>query len=354
MDPSVKSITWVGHYWMLSGLLILAAGLLISYLLLASPPGPLDIGDVAIWGGVPVILGAIFMSVRSGVMLDQRRRTVTTWWGLLVPFHKTEHLFSQAGHVTLSREEREVSDHSYEVFPVGLEGAGAGAITLREPRDYDEARRLAEKIAKFLHLGIRDRSSGEEVVRDPGALDESIRQKAKRLGVTSRMPQQPKGARSSVSFGASAATIDIPPFAHWAWTVLLGLMAAGISTVLIVRKDLPDMMGLLFIFLVMLGLFLPLVLFVEQRMNHRDRVVVSRDGLVLTRRGIFGTNTIRLRADEIEDVEIARHMKSPLGGYVEFPIVVIRSDRGSFELGAVRSETEQQWLKDVLVHVLTK
>ena len=359
MDPNIKKFTRVGGWWMLFGLVFVVVGLLILYLFLTepSPPGRATTGNVAILVGVLVLLlGAVLMSVRFGVIVDRQRRTVTTWWGPLVPFHKTERLFSASHQVTLSHEEREASEQSYEVFPVRLEGAGADAITLQELRDYDKARRLAEEIAKFLHFGIRDRSSGKEVVREAGALDESIRQRAKRLGLTSRMPQQPPGARSSVSFGEnrSTVTIDIPPLAHWVWFVALGLISAGLCAVLIVRTDLPDMMGLLFAFLfaflVLLCLFLPLSLFAAPR---RQRLVVSPDGLVLTRRGIFGTNTTRLQADEIEEVEITPYMKSPLGGYVELRVVVIRSDRGSVELGPMRSEKELQWLRDILVHVLT-
>ena len=365
MDANVKKITRsgtgpisIGRYWLSFGLAFFAVGLslFLSFLESSSPGGWATTGNVAILVGVTVLLGAIFMCVRFGVILDRRRRTVTTWWGLLVPLHKTEHPFSRSHHVTVSLEERG-ADPSYEVFPERLEGAGTGAITLQELRDYDKARRLAEEVAKFLDLGIRDRSSGEEVERDAGTLDQSIRQRAKRLGLTSRMPQQPPGARSSVSFGGngSTATIDIPPLAHWIWFVLLGLLPAGLGAFLIafdpkLNKDLPDMGRLLFIFLVLLCLILPICLFIAPR---HQRLVVSPDGLILTRRGIFGTNTTRLQADEIEEVEIAPYMKSPLGGYAEGRVLVIRSDRGSVELGAARSEKELQWLRDVLVHVLT-
>jgi len=263
--------------------------------------------------------------------------------------------------VILSREERSAGRSSYEVFPVRLEGAATDAITIHEPRDYDKARRLGEEVAKFLHLEIRDRSSGEEVAREAGALDKSLRQRVKRSGPTTRMPQQPPGAKASVSFGGkrSAVTIDIPPIAHWLWFALAGLMIAGLSAVFIefdpkLSKDLPNIGHLFFTFLVLLCLVLPAMLFIAHRMGavHHERLVVSPDGLVLTRRGIFGTNTIHLKADEIEEVEITRDSKSKLGGSAAGR-VVIRSDRGSVELGAMHSEEELRWLRDVLVHILT-
>ena len=363
MDPNLKRITWVARKCMLFGLAFLAVGLLFLFLFLTDPPRAdwATSGNLAILVSVLVLLGAIFTCARSGVIVDRLQRTVTTWWGLLVPFHETVHPFSQSHYVTLSREERSAGRSSYEVFPVRLEGAGTDAIMLHEPGDYDKARRLAEEIAKFLHLGIRDRSSGAEVAREAGALDQSIRQKAKRLGLTSRMPQQPPGARSSVSFAGSppTATIDIPPVTHWAWFVLAGLMTAGLSAVFIefdpkLTEDPPDMAHLFFTFLVLLCLIPPAMLVIAHRMGavHHERLLVSPDELVLTRRGIFGTNTIRLQADGIEEVEIARDTKSKFGGATAGR-VAIRSDLGSLELGAMRSEEELKWLRDVLVHVLT-
>ncbi len=348
MDSNLKRITPSArkYMYMLAGLGFLAMGA-VGLLI-----GRRDSGAIA-GSGVFALCGAIFMCVRFGVIVDRQRRTVTKWWGLLVPFRKTEHPFSQAHFVTLSHERRHLyRSASYEVFPVRLEGAGADAITLHEPRDYDKARRLAEEIAKFLHLGIRDRSSGEEVVRDAGTLNESIRQRAKRLGLTSRMPQQLPGARSSVSFGESrlTATIDMPVM-HWVWVVLAGLMIAGLSAVFIefdpkLHKYLPDMGRPLFTFLVLLCLILPIFLFVAPR---DERLVVSPDELVLTRRGVFGSNTIRLQANEIEEVEITRMNFELLVG----SSIVVRSDRGSVEFGAERSEKELKWLRDVVIHVLT-
>lgn len=328
---------------MLAGLVFLAmvaVGLLF---------GRAESGAIA-GGSVLAFFGAIFMCVRFGVIVDRQRRIVTKWWGLLVPLHKTAHPFSQSHYVTLCEEWRK-NVYRHKVFPVRLEGVGTNAITLHEPSDYDKARHLAEEIAKFLHLGIRDRSSGEEVVRDASTLDESIRQRAKRLSLTSRMPQQPPGARLSVSFGGSrsTATIDMP-VKHWGWVVVLAFIIAVVCAVFIELHlkqtgGSPDMARLLFTFLILLCLILPAVLF----MVIHERLIVSPDELVIVRRGVFGTNTIRLQANEIEEVEIARDTLVSLPGHV-----VVRSDRGSVKLlAAAYSAKELKWLKDTLVHVLT-
>jgi len=85
-----------------------------------------------------------------------------------------------------------------------------------------------------------------------------------------------------------------------------------------------------------------------------------RSGVMLDRQrqDIFGTKTTRLMADEVEEVEVTQARRGIYGGYATFgggtSRVVIRSDRGSIELGAALSNPEEvTWLRDVLVHVLT-
>jgi hypothetical protein len=328
-------------------------------------PGPITISDIAT-GCVLMFLGAGFICFRVGVMLDRQRRTATTWWGLLVPFHKTEHPYSRTGHVTVSREERRPSKGpNYEVFPVSLEGAGADAITIHEPRDHDKARQLAEEIAKFIQLGIRDRSSGNEIIREAGALDQSLRDRVRLAGRSVPLPARPPGARAIFSYGGTRAptTIDIPPIGrnvHWLWFVLTVMFAAGLTAIMLEyypwwrRRGAFQDMGMLYHFLTWLGIFLlaglPLML---RTVILRERLVVSRDELVVTRRDIFGTKTTRLTSGEIEEVEViqAKYPEVFGGGLGR---VLIRNDRGSVKLGGALSVPgEVNWLSDVLVHVLS-
>jgi hypothetical protein len=171
VDTKVKRITRVSRSnWMRSGVGFLAAGLLLAILLLTMLPWPIDIGTFAVLAGVPVFLGTVLMCVRYGVILDRQRRTFSTWWGLLVPFYKSEHPLPQFNYVTVSFGTRAETDTyssvRFRVYPVRLEGPGANAITLHEPDDHDTASLLAEDAARFLHLGILDRSLGWDVVRE--------------------------------------------------------------------------------------------------------------------------------------------------------------------------------------------
>jgi hypothetical protein len=314
--------------------------------------GPSWLVDHAVLVALPVIVGALLMCLRRSVLLDRRQRLATTGWSLLVPLNRSEHLLSDAHEVVLSREEQSFGDTDYDVFPVTLQGAGGDEIKLREPRDYESARRLAEEVAKFLGLGMRDRSSGEVIARAPGTLDQSLRQRAKQAGARSRMPERPAGAKSIASFDGATATIEIPPFMRWIWSVLTGLLVAALTALGLEfdtkRDAAPELQHGLFLFLVLLAVTVPILFFLMHRMgiHHRDRLVVSAHEVVLTRRGLFGARTLRLPADEIEEVVT----ESASGGSQR---VVIRGDRGSIKLAVVHSEEEAKWLRDLLVYVLT-
>lgn len=362
MDPNIKRITWVARKCVFFGLALLALGLLFLFLFKFDWATPESVPILVL-----VLPGAIFMCARVGVVVDRQQRTITTWWGLLVPFHKTEHRFSQSHFVTLSREKRYGGRQTYEVFPVRLEGLGTDAITIREAPDHEKARHLAEDVAKFVHVGIRDRSSGKEVARDAGALDQSLQQRLRRAGRSRPLPAQPPRARAIFNYGGTQAPttieIPIPPVGRSARWFLLVMFIAGFIAIFTelgmwLKGDQTELdIGIraLLVFLLLLGWFLPLAL---RTAILRERLVVSPDEIVVTRRDIFGTKTTRLTSSEIEEVEVIQARSGMFGGYATFggvtQRVVIRSDRGSIELGGALSKPKEvKWLRDVLVHVLT-
>lgn len=363
-DPNVKRIALVSRTGVLIGLGLLVVGVLFAI----ARPGPIKSGDIALGGGL-VLLGAVFICFRVGVMLDRQRRTATTWWGVLVPLGLTRHPISQVHFVSISREERSDYKRTYEVFPVRLEKAGADSITvqvltIQEPRDHDKARHLAEDVAEFMHLGIRDRSSGTEIVRETGTFDQSLRQRLRRTDRSMPLPALPPQPRAIFNYGGTRAptTIEIPPVGRTALWFLLAISLAGgivmLSELFIwLGGDLAEMdmrMRALFTFLLVLGIILPLPL---RTAILRERLVISPDNLIVTQRDIFGTKTTRLMGGEIEEVEVDHARRGIYGRYATFDggtsRVVVRSDRGSIELGAALSNPQEiNWLRDVLVHVL--
>ena len=371
VDPNVKRITRVSRTGVLIGLGFLVVGLLFAI----APPGPTSISDIAI-GCVLMFLGASFICFRVGVMLDRQRRTVTTWWGLLVPFNVTKHPISPAHFVSISREERSDYKRSYEVFPVRLERAVADSITIQEltidePREHDMARHLAEDVAKFIQLGVRDRSSGAEIIREAGALDQSLQQRLGPAVSSMPPPAQPPQARAIFKYGGTRVptTIEIPPIGrsgYWFLQTIFAACVAAIASELSVwlrlvpeeaavriAVGMPAFITLALV-LMALGFCLPPLL---RTAILREHLIVSPDKLIVTRGDIFGTKTTRLMGSEIEEVEVTDARHGIYRGLATFgggrDRVVIRSDRGSIALGAALSNPEEiKWLKDVLVHVL--
>lgn len=362
MDPHVKRITRVGrNTWMLFGVGFLGVGILIAILLMTMRPWPIDIGEFAVLAGVPVFLGAVFVCVRSGVVVDRQRCILTTWWGLLVPnIYRAEHSFSRSHDVTLSYEVRHgVKNTTYAVYPVRLEGPGTDAFTIHEPGDHDKARQLAEELAKFLHLGIRDRSSAEEVARAADALDQPIRERMRHAGQSMPLPAQPPGAIAILSYGGirAATTIEIPPMpvgtcARW---FVMGMLVAGalafvLELVARFRWDVATGVATLSILLPALVI---LTLVLIRAAILRERLVVSPHELVVTRRDVFGTRTTRLKGADVEEVALIQT------GYLRAygsstNRVAVRGDHGSIELGAgLSNPSEVRWLRDVLVHAMT-
>ena len=361
MDPNVRTIAQVGHStWNLFGCGFLGLGLIIAILLLTMRPWPIDIAEFAILSGVPVLLAAILMSVRSGVVVDRQRSILATWWGMLVPIaYGAERSFSKSHDVTLSYEVRHgLKNSTYAVYPVRLEGPGNDAFAIHEPDNFDEARRRAEELAKFLRVGIRDRTEGDEVVREAGTLDLSLRERMKRTGRSAPLPAQPPGARSILNYGGSRTptAIEIPsmPLVACLRLFLMGMAAAGVMAILLEFGAWYSRMSFgiaaLAVFLPTLCIALPLII---RNAILRERLLVSPDEIVVHRRDVFGPRTVRLTGAEIEEVALVRsgYLRAYGGGTSR---VVIRSDRRSIELVAALSNPQElKWLRDVLVHVLT-
>jgi hypothetical protein len=361
-DPDVKRISRAIRWCFFSGLVLLAFGLafLIAFVGASTPAAWATPRNIALLVGAFLLAGALLACVRVGVAIDRQQRTITTWWGPLVPVHKTEHLFSQAHFLTVSREERDFGDQTYDVFPVRLEGPGSDAITIHEPRDYDKARHLAEELAKFAGLAMRDRSSGSELAREAGTLDQSLQERLARTGGSRPLPAPPPKARAIFSYGGGAAptTIEIPPVgrsARWfALTVCASAFVVLFTELAMDQENMRIGMRAVLAFVGLLGFLLPLPF---RSAILRERLVVSPQELVFTRRDIFGTKIIRLPASEIEEVEVVEAKRGFYGGYAAIGggtlRVAIRSDRQSIEAGAALSTPEEiKWLREVLVHVL--
>lgn len=405
-DRDVLNITRGGGALALFGLPFLGMGLFFVYLFLAPPEGATITGEPwigALVGGVFALVGAGLVFGRSGIRLDRSRGYVTTWWGLLVPFSSTEYRLDQFTQVSVTREVRRGKNSTYEVFPVRLEGEGVH-VTCSESRTYDEARRQGEEIAKFANLGVHDSSTGEDVIREAGTLDESVQDRARRLHIVTPLPSQPPRAACKFNFGGphSTSVIDIPPEGIGAMHSA-GLIGALVFSGFVGYQFFgpqwgPDMQGGDWIFLTFFGVFffaLPVGAALVNMLSaatSRQRITISPSGVQVSLQRMYGTKTIEFPAAEVEEVEttglktddpdaLAKQLLRQSGQEltpsqqariqrIASPViaagktfgqfskddgeVIIRSDRASCRIGTALSRAEKEWLRNVIVHVLTE
>ncbi len=164
--------------------------------------------------------GAYLLFARRGATLDKRHNTVKTWWGLLIPFHHTAACTTdECTNVTITSELRSTSQSSssgsstrstYTVYAVRLKQHEGKPVLIAESRRYLASRRNAEAVAKFLNLGITDRTSGTTVVREAGTLDVSLAERLRVSGEEIKLPARPGTCRSKLDVQGEAAAFTIP------------------------------------------------------------------------------------------------------------------------------------------------
>ncbi|MFW6163345.1 MAG: hypothetical protein ACODAJ_11300, partial [Planctomycetota bacterium] len=237
-DPDVIAYRSGGGCLMLFGLPFLLAGLFV----MASPllperyqpkdedtDEPMPLYFALPFGGVFALVGAGLVLGRAGKRLDRRAGTVTTWWGLAVPFHRKEMPLSDFDKVRITREVRRSKNSTYTVYPVRLHGGGDAKVKIEEPRDQSKARGLGEEVAKFLTLPLHDRSMGKTVTRQPEELDESLRDRAERTGERLDVGEPPPDLRSTQTVVGDTLTFEIPPPGFRAMLLIPIVIGVGIA-----------------------------------------------------------------------------------------------------------------------------
>lgn len=198
------------------GLPFLLAGLFIMQIPLGlipvedRPEGPLFSTFIVLFGSVFAAVGSALVFGRSGIILDRGRGRIVQWWGLFVPMKRVEHMLDAIRQVEMdfSRGDKDSAD----TWPVKLTGEGIPKpITIAQPADFAEARRVAEELARFLRKPLADSSTGERVTRDPEHLDESWRDRVRRTQETAApVPPEPPGMRTRVERTGDGVVFHIP------------------------------------------------------------------------------------------------------------------------------------------------
>ena len=358
------------------GLPFLLAGLAVMTSPLWGPMKDSKSGEAPPWFFV-IPFGAVFATVGAGLVLgragkeiDRRAGTVTTWWGLLVPFKSATRPLADFEAVQVTKEVRRSKNSTYTVFPVRLTASVGKNVSLEESRDAMKARKAGEEAAKFLGFKLIDRSLGETIVREAEELDESLRDRAKRTGETAGVPDPPAGGRCTHSVVGDTLVFEIPPTGFKAGHLVA--MAAGALIPIIVvaffafpmlRDDkMPS--GVKLIFMLFLGVFfigLPLVFSFGAAISGakaRTTVEVSPGLLKVTATRLMGTKMTAIPTDELEELRLMRggaagagSVQAALAGKAQ--VILARSDNATVTFGTGLSNAELEWMKAIIQNVVT-
>lgn len=322
-DPDVIEIKKGGGCLALFGLPFLLAGLLV----MQAPFGliPMD------WEGGPppwyfaLPFGAVFAMVggalvfgRSGIRIDKRLNTARRWWSFLGVIVKSmETPLGMFEAVSLSRENRGDSDSSKIVFPVKMVGGASEVdpIELAAPTSYEEGRKAAEELSKFLSLPLEDSSAGKTVVRDAEKLDESYRDRSRRTAEPALYASMPMNMRSVIRGEYGALVVEIPPpplsGVHYL-QMLFPLIFAGLIYYFFLRDflgaDTPQVIKYVFGgFILLFFIALPVLTGAKKvlaQLKKRTIVTASPQMLRVEERGISKARVVEIPGPELEEFEL--------------------------------------------------
>jgi len=388
-DPDVIETRSGGGCLSIFGLPFLLAGLFVMQI----PFGwiPVQNGDAmprfffVLFGGVFAVVGAGLVFGRKGLTLDRRKGLMVEWWGPMLPLKRKEQVLDAFKRVSIVKNSGD-SD-SPTTYPVKLEGDAIQEVVLFHPTDYQEARRFAEELARFLSRPLADFSSGARVERKPEKLDETfldrVREGEEDAG---GLPDPPLDMKSRVRETAEGMEIEIPRqrtnLPRWLQGALMlgftGLAAyfflpfLKLSAPPAVRYFFAGFFLLFFI----LGPLRGAVRFARQGKGSGTTVTVTQEFIRVEERSGRKFKTTEIPAEAIEDLELpsekavrdsmetpSRKLPLPDTGVPRFPDgrpmprflvalmslvkspgISIRSDAAWVQFGAGLSEDELKYL----------
>ena len=321
-DPDIMQTRRGGGLPSLFGLPFLLTGLLVIGVSLEDEVAPWYV--TLSFGAVFLLLGAVLCFGRSGLIIDRRRGTLVRWSGLLVPMKKSTQLLAYYDRITLRSELRRGEHRMYRAYPILLAGTRGApeAILFTDPADYAHARKTAERISRFLQLPLVDTTSGQEVIRDPDELDDSVRDRAKRNADGFAVAAPPPGMRARIREDAGNLVVDIPRrklgFEHARAMAVLVLIGAAAAFLALGVGDSRDFEGSDLILHAPIALAIPLfaIRAVLRQTRKSARITVSREMLEVEKCDSRGRRVTRIPVDELETFAVGnpdRQCEAPDG-----------------------------------------
>jgi hypothetical protein len=346
-----------GGCLMLFGLPFLLFGIMGIYMAAAGMGEPKENA----WVGylVGTILGAIgmgFVFGRSEISFDPAARRWHRWWGMLGFKKKKEGSLDDLTEVEITREVRHNKNSSYTVYPVRVKGAGDLKLTIEEPREFDKARRLGEKLGKGIGIPLADSSGGTQTIVKPEDMDDNIKQKIREGQI--ELEQVPEPSVKASKYEVDGTTVRFSMPTGGLMDIIGGIIAmvvipafvGGIFLLPLLKDDSPAeekwiiaaVIGAIFI----LGPILGGLRMILKSIYGREGIEVSPQGIKWW--STFGpfTKKKEIPAEEVEEVKI-RSIDS--GGTME---ITVLSDNVTISFGKNLSDNEKRWIASVVQTIL--
>lgn len=311
----------------------------------------------ALVGGAILGAGGLALAAfRRRAVLDGANRTWTDWSGP----RRTQTRVDGARVVDLTCETQTCEnpkglDSVVDVYDVTL-GGTFGSLRLDRLQDEpDEARRVAESVARCLRVTYRDRTVKPAFEKKPDELDESLVDRHRRLRKRPPKPRPPARLLSTLKEGPRGLEILIPRtrLADPTMPLLIlgGILAAAV--VLGLANGGPEFVLLFLLMSLIPALLLAgLPLWLAVRANRmRERILLTQD-VLRVESSVHGRHEIPLRLLEeltVDRVADRKSRQTQVEQHFRAGVVAARSDATTARFGGALPDAELEYLRDLLV-----
>jgi hypothetical protein len=215
VDPEVMTDKSGGGCLVVIGLFVLLNGISLMYGFSGRPFFYLQFPRLTIgiaFGGIFVLIGALLLFCRRTVIIDRRRMVLVRRWTALTTLSEKEFPLGGDCEVTLTSETRHTKNSTYTVYPVRIKHNVSETIDMEVHQQYEDARRIAESLSRFLRVRLADSSTGTLIVREGDKVDESIRSQARRTQEEIDLPERPREMKFQVRQEGGGVVVEIPVF----------------------------------------------------------------------------------------------------------------------------------------------
>ncbi|MEM7246936.1 MAG: hypothetical protein AAF533_16425 [Acidobacteriota bacterium] len=321
------------------------------------------------------VFGILVIDFRVGWTMDRSTGELREWRGLGRWRTRDRTPLAQYRYVELKRNARR---SELDI----LIGVVEPTILLASYPTYLEARRMAERLARFLRVPLQDVAAGSMSIREPSELGESLRDRLARAGAPdwSEAPSSRVGVRRE----ERSVVVEVPkspllPSLVWRWlwqgAVSLWVMLLFLGNLEGLFVDPPPHLPAVFGFVV-LAAILELARR-ARRLRSSERIVIDSRTIAVERVGRLLRGRSEVAVDDLEQVVTSDEFEtdrevtpervgswlSPLLGRPDEQLaalkprsldngVVLVGDEAELVVGANLTRDERTWLRDLIQHAV--